>query len=327
MALTMVGPLAEARRVLEEATLLFPASGDTWWMAQAVGSTGRACLDEGEFGRGREYLERSRALIEAAQDRAEMAWIGSNLGEASYLLGNWVDARAKYEAAIRIARDVDSGRYLSYALLHLAELRAAEGSWEEAKQYIAEGLDIGQGCSAVPALRKGQRLLAEHDLTQGRAGRAVSRLQPLLESPEDDWPRAFPPPVLAEAYLDLGDIASAEELVLQRVQRFRAQNHRRALALWLRVQGMILGQQPRWDEADRAFAEAVSLAHAMSYPYAEGRILYECGLLHLQRGEPGQARERLGEALAIFQCLGARPYVERTEQELAALDRSAGSVR
>jgi tetratricopeptide (TPR) repeat protein len=316
LALTMVAAPAEARRVLEEATRSFPASVDPWWMAQAVGSTGRAYLDEGDFGKASEYLERSCALIEAAHDRAETAWIESNLGEASYLRGDWADARAKYEGAVRTARDMGAVRYLSYALLHLAELCAAEGRWKEAKQHIEEGLEVGQECSAIPTLRKGQRLLAEHDLVQGRAEDAVTRLQPLLGSSEHEWPRAFPPPVLAEAYLELGDVARAEELVQQRVERFRAHDHRRALAQWLRLQGMILSQQHRWEEADRVFAEAVSLARAMPYPYAEGRSLYECGLLRIQRGEPEQARERLKEALAIFSQLGARPSVERTEHAL-----------
>ena len=318
LALTMVGPLAEARRVLEETLLLAP-SGDTWWMAQAAGSTGRAYLDEGEFGKGCEYLERAWALIEAAHDRAEMAWIESNIGEASFLIGDWAGARAKYEGAVHTARDVGAVRYLSYALLHLAELCAAEGSWEEAKQNIEEGLEIGQECSAVPALRKGQRLLAEHDLTQGRPERAVNRLQPLLGSSEDDWPRAFPPPVLAETYLDLGNVARAEELVLQRVQRFRAQNHRRALALWLRVQGMVLGQRQHWDEADLVLAKAVSLAHAMPYPYAEARTRYEHGRMLTERAEVQPAREQLEQALVIFQRLGAKNDVEKTEQMLAQL--------
>jgi tetratricopeptide (TPR) repeat protein len=217
--------------------------------------------------------------------------------------------------------------YLSYALLHLAELCAAEGNWEKAQQHIGEGLPIGQQCGAVPAMRKGQRLLAENDLREGRAQQAVDRLEPVLESREEDWPRAFPPPVLAEAHLELGEVARAEELVLRRVQRFRAQNHRRALALWLRVQGMILGRQHLWDEAEQIFAEAVSLAHAMPYPYAEGRSLYEDGLMHLQRREPEQARERLEAALAIFRRLGARPDIERTEHTLRQMEHPGNRVR
>lgn len=319
MALAMIGPLAEARRVLEEAGALCVSSGNWWWMADGIGDIGRVYLDEGEFGKGTEYLERSRVLIEALHDQSELAWVQSNLGEASYLMGDWTDARTRYEGAVDTARSADALMYLSYALLHLAELCAAEGSWEDARQHIDEGLAIGQECSAVPAVRKGQRLLAERDLREGRADQVVERLRHWLGSAEYDWPRAFPPLVLAEAYLDRGDVASAEELVQQRVQRFRAHNHRRALALWLPVQGVVLNRQQRWSEAARVFAEAVSLAHAMPYPYAEGRTLYEYGLMHVERGEPEQARGWLEQALAIFRYLAARPYVERTERALDEL--------
>jgi tetratricopeptide (TPR) repeat protein/transcriptional regulator with XRE-family HTH domain len=327
MAVAMIGPLPEARRVFEEAAAISEASGNRWWVADGVGDIGRVCLDEGKFREGREYLERSHALIEALHDGAELAWIESNLGEASYVVGDWTNARAEYEGAVRTARRADAAMYLSYALLHLAELCASEGNWEKAKQHIDEGLPLGQQCGAVPAVRKGQRLLAENDLAEGRAAQAVNRLQPLLASPEGAWPRAFPPPVLIEAYLELGDVARAEGLVLQRVQRFRAQNHRRALAVWLRVQGMTLGHQHRWKESEQLFAEAVLLAQAISYPYAEGRSHYQYGRLHLQRGEQEEARDRLAQAQAIFRRLGAGKDMVWTEQALTTLDRSSGATR
>lgn len=40
------------------------------------------------------------------------------------------------------------------------------------------------------------------------------------------------------------------------------------------------------------------------------------------KGEPEQARKRLGEALAIFQRLGAARGVEWTERAVEALDTS-----
>jgi tetratricopeptide (TPR) repeat protein len=319
MALTMVGPLPDARRVLEEAAALCVASGETWWMINTIGSTGRAYLDEGKFEQGKVYLERSRTLTERIHDRGELSWILSNIGEACYLLGEWTVARATYERAVSLARELGDVRFLSYALLHLAELSAVAGNWEDAKPRVEEGLEIAQRSGAVPSVRKAQRLLAEHDLTQGQAEEAVTRLQPLLGSPEDDWPRAFPPPVLAEAYLELGNVVRAEELVLQRVRRFRAQQHRRALALWLRVEGTIRRRQHRFDEADRAYAEALLLAHAMPYPYAEALILAEYGRLHLEQGERELARTRLDDALSIFRQLGARPDVDRIRNDLHAL--------
>jgi tetratricopeptide (TPR) repeat protein len=319
MALTMIGPLEEARRVLSAARALFPATGDTWWVAQYEGSTGRAYLDEGEFAKGRHYLERSQEVIAGTHDRAEMAWIISSLGEASFLLGDWADARDRYDLAERMAREVGPDRYLSYILMHAAELDGAVGNIEHARERVEEGLDLAQSCNATPALRKGQSVLAECDLRQGRPDEAVQRFQPLLNSVEADWPRAFPPPVLAEAHLDLGDMEKAESLVQQRVQRFQAQNHRRALALWLRVQGLILGRQLRWEVAEKTFFEALELAHAMSYPYAAGRIRYELGRLNIQLVRPEQARDHLERALSIFRRLDARPDVERTDHTLRSM--------
>jgi hypothetical protein len=46
------------------------------------------------------------------------------------------------------------------------------------------------------------------------------------------------------------------------------------------------------------------------------------GELHLQRGEPHLARERLEAAQAIFRRLGARKDAERVEQALADLPQA-----
>ena len=59
---------------------------------------------------------------------------------------------------------------------------------------------------------------------------------------------------------------------------------------------------------------------SMPWPLEEARILFEYGLLFIQKGDQDQARERLKEALAIYRWLGARPYamwVERTLEELS----------
>jgi hypothetical protein len=56
----------------------------------------------------------------------------------------------------------------------------------------------------------------------------------------------------------------------------------------------------------------------MPNPYTEARVLVELGLLDRQEGEADQARDRLQEALAIFQRLGARKDIEWTKQARSA---------
>jgi tetratricopeptide (TPR) repeat protein/transcriptional regulator with XRE-family HTH domain len=321
-ALTMVGSLPDARRVLQEAISSFAVGGDPWEPGQPQGDLGRTYMDEGDLQLALQWLERSRALIDAAHEPAESAWIASCLGEVMYVQGHWSAAESAYDDAIHLATEAGSRRYLSYALMHRAELRSSRGEWEQAARDIDEGEELALACAAIPALRKAQRLRAERDLSEGNARSAVDRLQPLVAQATGEWPRAFPPPVLAEAYLELGDTVSAEQLVAQRVQRLQTLNHRRALVLWRRVEGTILARQRNWEAAERVFEASLALARSIGYPYAEGLTLHDYGVACARDSKAEWTRERLETALSIFRQLGALPHAERTDLAVRAMHRA-----
>ncbi len=124
-------------------------------------------------------------------------------------------------------------------------------------------------------------------------------------------------PYLAWAYLGVRNDARAEEVVLEGIERTRVQGHRLALVELLRVRGMTLTKRRRWDEAERAFEEAVSVARSIRYPYAEARALYEWGLMYLGGPDTKQAQDRLEAAAEIFEALGSRPYSYLTQKAMA----------
>ena len=80
--------------------------------------------------------------------------------------------------------------------------------------------------------------------------------------------------------------------------------------------GMLYKARGAWEDASRCFSEAVALARSMPYPYAEAKLSYEYGMLHLREKEPARARERLRAALEIFRRLGAKQDAEQTRQTL-----------
>jgi hypothetical protein len=84
---------------------------------------------------------------------------------------------------------------------------------------------------------------------------------------------------------------------------------------------MVAIRRGAWEAAEGALAEGLALSRNVRYPHGEARLLYQYGLLASKQGEPGQARERLEAALAIFRRLGARKDAERAEQDLATLQR------
>jgi tetratricopeptide (TPR) repeat protein len=167
-----------------------------------------------------------------------------------------------------------------------------------------------------------QALLAQRELWHGQADAALARLEPLpvqfhLGGHSDHGRSELM--LLAEAYMATGNAARAAEVVTSGVERAVAHKNRVALADWRRLQGMLLVEHGRWVEAERAMADAASLAAALPYPYARARALYEWGRLCIQRGAHAEAHGHLEAALAIFQQLGAQPFVERTEKALAYL--------
>jgi hypothetical protein len=103
--------------------------------------------------------------------------------------------------------------------------------------------------------------------------------------------------------------------VLAGTKRAKEQGNRLALVELSRVRGMVLARDRRWDAAERAFEEAVSVARSLRYPYAEARSLYEWG--SMQAGGPESGRGRLEEAAGIFGRLGSRPYLELVQKALA----------
>lgn len=86
--------------------------------------------------------------------------------------------------------------------------------------------------------------------------------------------------------------------------------------------GMLARASARWDEAARCFEEAVVLDRRYELPWDEARVQYEWGRLHLARGGAGDrepAREHLGQALTLFERVGARRDAEAVRESLAHL--------
>jgi tetratricopeptide (TPR) repeat protein len=205
----------------------------------------------------------------------------------------------------------------------LGMTRAAMGEREEATLCLEESIALAEKIPYPEAVRSSQGVLAEQELLQGEPAAALARLEPLVEGSDPEEPGVVRLlPHLGWACLDLGAGARAEEVLLEGIERARAQGHRLALVELLRVHGMALARQRRWDEAERAFQEAVSVARSVRYPYAEARALYEWGSMSV--GGPDTGQDRLDEAAGIFRALGARAYAALAHKAIRRAGLSPG---
>ena len=314
VALQLLGRDAEGFQVQEEIIQLAESVGDLDSLFHALNNAAVAYQFRGDFPRWTLYQTRS---FEAAQRLGGPRGIAFGLARVSvlgYHLGDWDKARRDGEQAVAILRPLDTSWSLAVSLAVLGHICLFQGDWEEASRYLEECIAISEPSNYLQGLAWAAWGLAQKEILEGRAAAAEERLEALIDrGAVDDHVGPFILPVQAWAYLEAGDMPVAEETVSRSVQ---PTTPRLALVDALRVQGMVLSRQERWEEAERVFAEDIALARSLPFPYAEARGLYEHGMMRIRKGDPEQARQHLEAALTIFRQLGAKKDVERTEQAL-----------
>jgi tetratricopeptide (TPR) repeat protein len=313
LALFLLGRLDVGMRGFSAAISIAEAGGDLHNLCELLGGLGVMHILWGTPHEGRSSLERAAELAEQLGNPWQICLWEGCVGLWAFIVGDWAGARQRFERALA------SGEHsrLPYPLWQRGWMELATGAWDQATQLLERCIAMTGGTGDLQALRWASGLMAELDLMQERPQAAIERLTPLLDRPNvQELDVTFLLPRLAWAQLGRGEIAQALSLATEAVQRARTQHYHLALADALRVQGVVMAVDRRWVEADALFEEAVSLARSMPYPYAEARALFEWGRALDAKGEPEKARERLQDALAIFHRLGAKPYIELTEQAL-----------
>jgi tetratricopeptide (TPR) repeat protein len=306
--------------VLEEAIPLAEAVGDLDILSRVLTNVAHVSIARGEHGQSRRYAERALAVAERRGDAAQVVFAAVTLAGDHFHSGDWNQARRHLERALDLSRALGAPRVVAPPLVLLGRLCLAEGAWDEASRYLEEGRSAAERGASIGLLLTAHALLAEREILEGRPGADCARLAALLAGAGQDlWFDAYVQPTLAWAYLDMGKVAAAGAVVGQAVRRARAVTYRRALVEALRVQAIVATRQGCWEDAERSLEEGLSLARSLADPYVEGRLLHVYGAMHATTGQPVAARQRLEEALAILQRLGARRAAAQVERSIAAL--------
>jgi len=317
-ALLALGRLEETcRALIDEVIPASEATGNLWTLITAYDNLAGAYEFLGDYRQARASLEQAIALDERLGDPAEMAYLLYGRGLNAFALGEWKRARPDFERAATLVGSTGQFWYATYPPHGLGLLCLAEGREEEAAHYLTQALTLAERNHDMQALCWVQGPLAEWDLLAGRPEAARVRLAPLLDAPGlmVSYSREALS-LLAWAYLELGEVDQAQALLAQVLSTARQARMGPTLVQALRVQALVLSKEERWEEAEPALGEALTLCRGMAVPYAEAKTLYVAGLVSHQKRELAPARQRFEAALTILAQLGERLYARHIEQLL-----------
>jgi tetratricopeptide (TPR) repeat protein len=246
-----------------------------------------------------------------------------SLGNLHFLLGEWSDARSLLERAVSVLRPLGPTYWFASSMQNLARLALSEGRWSDASLHIEEATTTAQQCNDFSGLEAAQILLAERELLQSQPRLALPRVESLLtHAGAIGEHRVWLLALLVQIHLEVGDLALAEKRVREASDAIPRQASDDTRLHLRQAEGNVAARRGRWRDAQGGFEEALALSRSLRHPLYEGRVLVDVGTMHSRKGEPHRAREQLGEALAIFQRLGASPYTEKAVRAVAGLSHN-----
>jgi DNA-binding CsgD family transcriptional regulator len=279
MFLFALDRIDDARRQFEDVYERAVAVGD-WFRSIYLAWLAEVELRAGNWEKAREHTRGTRELGQAGSTIGE-AWGAASGAVVEAHLGNEEDAVRAGERASRLAR-ADG--------FHLCLVRSE---------------------SALGLLR----------LSLGDVNAAVDHLLPLVETEEGVslWPahatRTLSTAV--EALVAAGDAERAQPVVDRLEEHARAIGVPSAEAAAARCRALMLAQDGDVDAARDSIETALGEHARLHEPFELARTYLAQGSIERRAKQKADARAALRHAEAIFDDLGARLWLERTQRELA----------
>ncbi len=269
------------------------------------------------FDRAQTVVDRVIDDARAAGALAQLAYPLAVRAQLGFRRGAWTAGYADAEEAARVSRETGQESSLSYALQMQAEIEAALGRFDDARDHASESIDLAQRTEAPVFGTYARAALGAVALAENQIDVAVSEYETAREE------------LLAIAMPAPGEVFWTIELVEAHA---RAGATDKAAAELERLEALVTDAHPAVQRAQlercRALVstdhdEAVAHLERALEHHGESRTPFEHARTQLVYGERlrrrkarEEARDQLRVALDTFERLGARPWAERARAEL-----------
>ena len=149
------------------------------WRWQLSGDDGKKIADSGEGYRDKDACLETISAVKASDE----AIVLENLGLIASAQGRVPEARAAFEAALAIARDIDSRALVASTLLHLGTSQLDAGELDASECALGEAMALARELGVEPLQLEGHAALARLQLLRGeQPTEHLDALLPQLQS-------------------------------------------------------------------------------------------------------------------------------------------------
>ena len=276
-----------------------------------------------EFQPAREHFLSLRDQSEERAEESALPWTLAQLCWVEFLAGRWNEADRHAQEGIEMAAQADQEPQRLVALGVRGLVRAARGDVEGARADAETTLVLAPERGVMLATIVGACGLGLLELSLERFDAVDQLLGPLGDQLEEGGVREpgsvrFVPDHI-EALIGLGRLDEATSLLETLERQATAVDRASALAAAGRCRGLLAAAHGDLQRALVLLQNALALHERVSTPFEEARTLLALGVTRRRARMKRPAREALEQALALFDQLGARLWVDKARAELARI--------
>lgn len=262
----------------------------------------------------REHLEHG--------DEGSLTPVLFGLGELECLAGDWRTARRLADEGHELARRTGQAVTERVSLALEAMVEASWGNVEVARTGAETALALSEAADDPRFVIRNLKTLGFIELSLGDPAGASGYFERGLEL---ERTAGYDPCVLrlvpdaVEAMLAMGRLEDARPLIEVLEDHGRRHDHPWAVATGARCRGLLEAASGNLDEAEGALERSIAGFERLPQPFELARTLLAMGVVLRRSKRRRMARESLERALAMFEALGARLWVERSRIELGRI--------
>jgi CHAT domain-containing protein/tetratricopeptide (TPR) repeat protein len=185
-----LGEPERAIQIQQDTIARYERSGEKVLLQFALGAIGESYIVKGDFHAAISHLQRALGLASELGRTESAALWATNLSSVSIELGDWRNAEAFNQEAIRLKQSVAKST-IAYNILNSAVIATGRGEYEQAGRLYDEALDKGK--EDPVALWEAHSGKAQVELKHNRTGEAAHEFETsieILEKTRSDVSRA-----------------------------------------------------------------------------------------------------------------------------------------
>jgi DNA-binding CsgD family transcriptional regulator len=324
-ALVIRGDVARGRELLEGCLPMLLELDPIWGPHIAV-SQGMCIsyLWVEQFDTARRLLERIVVGARAAGAPGLLPFPLWVLADLDFRTGAWDAAYSGLHEALELAHETGQSVHLPRLLAGLARIEAQRGQSVQCRDHLAESLARGtqlgtlRGAELITLEPLGLLEFAQHRFPEAAAH--LDRLAGLLREEEVGEPSLLgAAPERIEALARSGRTDEATEALIEFERHATSTGSCWGQAAAARCRGSMASPETFEDD----FESSLRWHDELSMPFERARTELAYGECLRRAKQRTEARQHLRRALESFQLLGAQPWIDNSERELAATGETA----